>query len=276
MHTIASVLLLAAALVLAELLRGAPPSIGAFVFALVATIAALVGSRVSPLAAASGAIAALAWILLRPIAAPIAGASFVVVVLAARALRVAGGPSRVLHTALCVTGGGVAAWTSEHWVQHAALDDLARPIAAIVLAVLALGLPFLVPSDDPQTYALLSLAQRTRGAARPRLLRAVVLRRRALGASHRARLSLRRAERRALVRAFDELEEVATDLIDRGSSMGALTESVERRVRAIGRAVRALVHVDEEEGRLSARSSGDADLAAEHAEARREALRALG
>lgn len=275
MHTAASVVLLTAALVLAELVRGAPPTIGAWLFALLATIAALVASRVSPLAIASGGIAALAWIVLRPIAAPIAGAGFVLLVLAARALRVASGPSRILHTALCIGSGGVAAWASEHWVRLGALDDLVRPVAAMVIAALALGLPFLVPSDDPQTHALLSLARRTRGGARPRLLRAVVLRRRALGVSGHGRLALRSAEQRALSRAFDELEEVAADLIDRGASLGVLTESLERRVRALGRAVRALVHVDEEEGRLSARSAGDADLAAEHAEARREALRAL-
>jgi len=275
MHTTLSVLLLTAALVLAELLRGAPPSTAALLFALIASVTALVASRVGPLAAASGAVAALAWILLRPIAAPIAGASFVLLVLAARGLRVVSGPSRVLHAALSTSGGGIAAWACERWVRHVALDQVAEPIAAVVIAAVALGLPFLIPSDDPQTHALLSLARRTRGGARPRLLRAVVLRRRALGVAGSAGITLRRIERRALARAFDELEEVAADLIFRGTSAGVLSESLERRVRAIGRAVRALVHVEEEEGRLTARSTGDADLAAEHAEARREALRAL-
>ncbi len=275
MHTLASVGLLALALTVAELLRGAPPSVGAWTFALVATLTALVASRVTPMAAASGAVAALAWLLLRPIAAPIAGAAFVVVALAARSVRIASGPGRLLHTALSVGGGGVAAWTSEHWIQHASFDDPYRPIAAAVIGALALGLPLLVASDDPATHALLVLARRTRGGARTRLLRAVALRRRALGAASSGRLALRTDERRALTRAFAELEHVAGDLIDRGASLGVLTESLERRVRAIGRAVRALVHVDEEESRLSARSTGDADLAAEHAEARREALRAL-
>ena len=278
-HTLLSVLVLAAALALAEVLRHAPTPVAASVLVIVATLAAVLASRLGPLAVATGALAAVAWVVLRPLTPALAGAGFVFLALLSRTLRAPTTPLALAHSGLSIAGGGVAAWATARWLPDGfILAHTAEQLAALVISSLALGLPFLIETEDPETHALLSLAKRSRGPARARLLRAVVLRRRALGT-----LSLRPEEKRALHHAFDDLRRAAETVLDtglplgsdRGASMRTLAETLGHRLRAIGRAVRALTLADAEERRLEAHASDAADVAREHAEARREALRAL-
>ena len=97
MHVALSVLVLSAALALAEAARGLTPLSAAVVVLAVAVVAAATASRLGPLAIASGALAAVAWVALRPFGAAFAGAAFVALVLCARTIRVLGAPERVAH-----------------------------------------------------------------------------------------------------------------------------------------------------------------------------------
>lgn len=270
LHTVLSVLALTAALLVAELVKNAPPQLGAVVLVLVTTAAALVASRVGPMALASGALAAVAWTLLRPVAPALAGAALVTLVLAARATRVLLVPHRVLHGALSISGGGIAGWTLAHFAGHGALAFAAQPMAATVVSAMALGLPLWIGCEDPDGHALLALARRSRGPARARLLRAVALRRRAM-----SRMSLRADERRILRRAFRELTTHGERLVERGTPAAAMLEVLSTRLATLQRAVRALAAVEVEEQKLEAGTSDAAERTAESAEARRDALRAL-
>lgn len=265
-----SVLGLTFALVIAEALRGASTPVAAAVLVGVGALAAALANRVGPLAIATGALAAVAWVVLRPMTPALAGAGFVVLAVSARALRMASAPLTVLHTGVSLTSGGVAAWAIHRWVPHGlSVDQALSQIAALVIASLTLSVPFLLHSEDPETHALLRLAKRSRGPARWRLLRAVVLRRRAL-----SQLTLRPDERKALRRAFSDLDATATQLLDAGTSMRGVAEGLRERVTAIGRAVRAMALAEEEERHLEGRASDAVELQ-KHAEARREVLRAL-
>jgi hypothetical protein len=274
-HPIASVLALALALFVAEGVRTASTPVAALVLLVVAVLAAMVSSRVGPVALATGALAALAWALVRPLAPSLAGAALVTLVLAGRTLRVLAAPAQLLHVGLGVASGGLSAWATHTWLGGglgwAALFRLGlTELAALTVAALVLGLPFLIDAERPEVHALVSLARRSRGPARMRLLRAVALARRSEGL-----VVLEPAERRVLRRALGELASVAERLVDAGARGPSLAAAVTPRVAALGRAVRALGRVEAAEHALEARATSATDLTAERAQLRHAVLASL-
>lgn len=269
MHVALSVLVLSAALALAEAARGLSPLSAAVVVLAVAVVAAATASRLGPMAIASGALAAVAWVALRPFGAAFAGAAFVALVLCARTVRVLGAPERLAHWGLSVAGGALGAATLAHFEPGGGL--LVRAASFVVAAALV-ALPFAVTSEHPETHALLGLARRSRGPARQRLLRAVALRRRA----DRASLSLAPRDRRALRRAFGSLVHVAGSLAEARAGSAALSDALAARVRTIGRAIRATLRLEAERERLAAGADVAVSIAAEDAEETTRALRELG
>lgn len=268
LHVALSVVSLAAALALAEVARGLSPLPAAVVVLAVALVAAATSSRLGPLAIASGAVAAVAWVALRPFGAAIAGASFVALVLVGRTLRVLSAPERLAHWGLSVAGGALGAATLAHFEPAQSL--LVR-VASFVVAVALVALPFAVTSEHPETHALLGLARRSRGPVKQRLLRAVALRRRA----DRAALTLAARDRRALYRAFGSLTAVATALLDARAGSASLSDALCARVGAIGRAMRATGRLEAERERLAAGADVAVSMAAEDAEETTRALREM-
>lgn len=267
-HAILSVLLLTAALGLAEAARGLAPIPAAIVVLMVAIVAASTACRLGPLAIATGACAAVAWVVLRPFGGAVAGAAFVALTLTARGFRVLSVPERLAHFGLSVAGGAIGAATLTHFQPAGSL--LVRAASFVVAAALV-ALPFVLESEHPETHALLSLARRSRGAARQRLLRAVALRRRA----DKAALTLSSRDRRALSRAFRSVLDVATSAADVRAGSAALGEALASRLRTIGRALRATLRLEAERERLLAGADVAVSLAAEDAEETTRALREL-
>lgn len=270
-HPILGMLGLVTALVVAEGVRHVPPPAAAATLVVVATLAAVLASRLGPIPLAGGALAALAWWLLRPIAPHLAGAALVVLALAGRTARIATGPGQLLHLATSAVGGGLAAWTTSRWWPPLGFGSVGlTELAALVLATLVVGLPFLLDAETPEVHALLALARRSRGPSRIRLLRAVALARRS-----ESLISLAPAERRALRETIRELAAVIERLTERGARSASLAAAVGPRLGALGRAVRALARVETSEQALEASAPSSADEAAEHARLRHEVLATL-
>lgn len=274
-HPILSVLALLSALLVAESVRSASTPLAALVLVVVATLAAVLSSRLGPVSVAAGALAALAWALLRPAMPSVAGPALVVLLLLGRTTRVLAAPAQLLHVGLGVASGGISAWAIHTWLPDGlGWADLSRlgltELAALVLAALVLGLPFLIDAEQPEVHALLSLARRSRGPARTRLLRAVAAARRS-----QALVALEPAERRVLRRALEDLARVGERLLDAGAQGASVAAAVAPRVAALGRAVRALGRVETAEQALEARATSATDLTAERAQLRHAALASL-
>ncbi len=189
-RTLLSIIILGASLSSAELIRLSSPSVGAVVLVLFGIFVASVVSTTTPLSIGLGALSAVVYVALRPHSALLAGAGFIVLVWGARAVRARGPAAAALHMALAALSGVLATWLSLHF----GAADAAKQVAAAVVGATMLGLPLMVEVDAPRTAALLSLARKSRGPQRARLLRAAALSRRteaSTDASHADRSLLR-------------------------------------------------------------------------------------
>lgn len=157
-----------------------------------------------------------------------------------------------VHLALAFASGVAASWVAR---ADAGLEITLWMTALMVAALLA-SAPWLLPSDAPRTFALRRLAGRARGAARVRMLRAVVAHRQLRD------VELDPALRRGVERAFD-------DVIRRGERRldGGGHPTIAQLVR-VARAARA------RDERLADLDEGTAQAA--HLEAQVAALTQLG
>ena len=173
-RTLLSIIILGASLSSAELIRLSSPSVGAVVLVLFGIFVASVVSTTTPLSIGLGALSAVVYVALRPHSALLAGAGFMLLVWGARAVRARGPAAAALHMALAALGGVLATWLSLRFGAEA----WSKQIAAAVVGAMMLGLPLVLEVDAPRTAALRSLARKSRGPQRARLLRAAALSRR--------------------------------------------------------------------------------------------------
>ncbi len=263
-RTLLSLLILGASLSTAELIRTASPTVGAVLLVALGAIVAAIASSPSPVSIGLGALAAVAYGVLRPQLPIAAWAVFALLVLAGRGLRARGGAAMILHGALALLGGALAMWISLLYLEA----DLATRIAALVVGTLLLGMPLLVPVDDPLTASMLSLASRSRGPSRTRLLRAVALARRVEGSDDASP-----GDRRMLAGVFTAVHRAAIRAERRGSR--ELGEALSDQLGAISRFLRALGHRGDATLGLETRGDVSLSIARDAVEAEARTLREL-
>jgi hypothetical protein len=263
-RTLLSLLVLGVALSTAELIRAASPTVGALLLVALGILVAAVASTPSPASIGLGALAAMTYGALRPQAPIAAWGLFVLLVTGARALRARGEATVVLHGALAVLGGASAMWVTS-WYAHA---EIAARVASLVVASIVVGLPLVVPVDDPRTASLLALARRSRGPQRTRLLRAVALARRAERCEDTSR-----ADRVMLASVFHAVERAA----ERGLRRSAreVDEALEEQLAAVARFLRALARRGDATLGLEARADVGLASAREAVELEARTLREL-
>lgn len=233
-RALAPIAVLGLSFVVAEGLRAMPSGLSAVGLALFgAALAPMISGAPTPLAIGMGALGALAWAVLRPIAPIPAGAALVVCLYAARAVRARDAASVVLQLAVAAIGGAAATWVV---LRYGASAPLVRGVAIGVAALLA-SAPFALAVEHPRVHALLSLARRTRGPARLRLLRAAALQRRVLEGA----FPIARSERRRLDRALRTVLRLAEARAEAGAlDLAALDRALAVHVAALARLTRAL------------------------------------
>jgi hypothetical protein len=182
-RTLLSMIILGASLASAELIRMSSPSVGAVVLVLFGIFVSSVISTTTPLSIGLGALSAVAYVALRPHSALLAGAGFIVLVWSARSVRARGPAAVLLHGALAALGGVLATWLTMHF----GAESWSKQAAAATVCALMLSLPLVIEVDAPRTAALLSLARKSRGPQRARLLRAAALSRRIEASSDASR-----------------------------------------------------------------------------------------
>lgn len=253
-------------LLVAETLRAMPAGAAALGLALFgAALAPMITGTPSPLAIGLGALAALVWAWLRPVAPVAAGACIAMLVLAARALRARDLASVVTHFALAAIGGGAATWVL---ARHGGGDAVVRVVATATAALLFAS-PFALAVEDPRAHALLVLARRSRGASRWRLLRAAALERRA----REPAFPLAREEQRRIERALRTVRRLGEARADAGASdVAALERALEAQVAGITRLMRALRARWAAGEALTGPDRADLDAARERAAAEAAAL----
>jgi len=259
-----SLLFLGAWLSTAELVRTASPTVGAVLLVALGAIVAAIASAPSPASIGLGALAAVAYGTLRPQLPVAAWAVFAVLVLAGRGLRARGSAAMVLHGALAMLGGALAMWISLLYVD----GDLATRIAALVVGAVLLGMPLLIPVDDPLTASMLSLASRSRGPSRTRLLRAVALARRVERSEDASS-----GDRRMLTGVFTAVHRAALRAERRSSR--ELDEALTDQLGAISRFLRALGHRGDATLGLETRGDVSLSIAREAVEVEARTLREL-
>jgi hypothetical protein len=176
MNTVLRTLVLGAALLLAPAFLG----VSAPVLALAAITAGVAAAwtlhgRLDALTVSAGAFAALALVGLAGAGLPLAGAAFVALASAPRALRVRGRQGLVAHTALALFGGALGAHLAS---QHGADASTAVRAASLVVAGLLATLHTLVPAEEHTAHALQAIADELTGDVSATLSRAAALRRR--------------------------------------------------------------------------------------------------
>lgn len=166
-RAVAALGMLALTFGVAETLRAMPGASAALGLALFgAALAPFLAAGPSPFAVGAGAVAAVAYALLRN-GSPIAAASaLTTIAFLPRALRAGAAPRVVLHVALAMLGGLAAGWVLAHG---------AREPLRIAFASMCAALPFALRVASPRVHRLLGFARASRGVARTRLLRAVAL-----------------------------------------------------------------------------------------------------
>lgn len=176
MNTTLRTLVLGAALLLAPALLGfsAPVLALAAISAGVAAAWSLHG-RLDALSVSAGAFAALALVGLSGASLPLAGAAFVALASAPRALRVRGRRGLAAHTLLALLGGALGAHLG---AQHGADASTAVRAASLVVAGLLATLHTLVNAEEHTAYALQAIADELTGEVAATLSRAAALRRR--------------------------------------------------------------------------------------------------
>ncbi len=203
-----------------------------------ALVASLAVSEASPAAIGAGAVSALLYAAVAPHSFALAGAVGFAAVFSPRALRARTPFGTGGLLALAAVGGGAGAHVA--WAYAQATEPV--QLAAIVVGTLLVAMPLFWPIDDPVAFALRSLAGRTGGTLRTRLLRGVAIRRRAVTV-HGA---LSRPAARRVRRAWTALVRAARARVH-GSHSGA--DVLDRRIRtyldALCRATRAAARAHE-------------------------------
>ncbi|WP_053235482.1 hypothetical protein [Sandaracinus amylolyticus] len=233
-YTLVSIGVLGLTLLVAETLRAMPAGPAALGLALFgAALAPMISGAPTPLAVGLGAIAALAWAWLRPVAPIAAGAVVAAMIYASRALRSRDVAAVITHLAIAAIGGASATWVlarfgdGDAWVR----------VIAITTAMLLVSLPFALHAEDARVSALVSLARRSRGPARWRLLRAAALQRRAIENA----FPLARDERRRIERALRTVHRLGEARADAGvADLVAIDRALGAHVAGIARLMRAL------------------------------------
>lgn len=227
------VLALGVALSAMPYLTGAHPLFAA-AFGVMAGVllSVMLAGAFSPPAVAFGALGAVTVAAVSPFSVAIAGALFVAFCYGARALRARTLVAGVVALAAAFLTGGGATWIV--W-SYADAGWVLRGSSVIVAALLT-AVPLLVAVDDRLAHRLRSLAGRSAGVLRLRLLRGVVLRRRHLDADYR----LSRGTRRRLERAYRALISTAASRIDSSASQHqVLDRRIDAYVSSLTRASRA-------------------------------------
>lgn len=233
-RTLAPLAVLGISLVVAEGLRAMPPGpavVGLAIFG--AALAPMLCGAPTPLAIGLGALAALAWVMLRPLAPIPAGALFVMLLYAARALRARDAARAVVQLAVAAGSGAAASWLL---LRYGDREPVLHGVAIGMAALLAAA-PFTLRVEHPRVSALLPLARRARGPARARLLRAAALQRRAVEGA----FPIARAERRRLDRAFHTVLRLAEARTEAGATdLASIDRALSAHVVAVARLTRAL------------------------------------
>ena len=153
------------------------PSLAASTVGVVACalVAAAGQRRLDPRALVCGALAGVA--LLGPTRDTVAGgALFALALYAPRMLRARDVLGGLALGTMALAGGATIAWLHGEY----ALAATSHRWAALAVGAFVVGLPALVRIDDPIAHAIRRAARRARGRHRVRLLRGLVLRRRAI------------------------------------------------------------------------------------------------
>lgn len=239
-RALATIAVLGVTLLVAETLRAMPAGLAALGLAVFgAALAPMLCGAPSPLAVGLGALGALAWALLRPSLPIPAGALLFVMLFAARALRARDAASVVLQLAVAAIAGASATWIVLRYASIAApggSEPIVRAVAIGVAALIAAA-PFALAARSPRVAALLSLARRTRGPARARLLRAAALEERTIESA----FPIARAERRRLERALRTVTRLAEARAEAGAvDLAAIDRALAAHVDGVARLARAL------------------------------------
>ena len=200
MSLVAPAALLCASVLVAEALRHASPIPSAIALVGLAVVTSLVATRPSLSAVVLGASAAIAYALLREHLPTAACAAFIALILTPRAIRAFTSLGRILVLSLATLAGAIGSFALS-MADHGGPERL---LGALLVTSFVMALPLAISADDPIGGALRSIAQRSRGASRVMVLRAVALRRRLSTALHRPT----RAEARAIDRTFARLVEL--------------------------------------------------------------------
>ena len=112
-------------------------------------------ATIEGLAAAGGALGALAAALVGPASPAVAGAALVALAYAERTSRVKAGTARLVHVGGALVAGALAGTiTAAYGSGSASIRVVASRVAAVLVA-----LPLFVEADDPVAYALDGLAE---------------------------------------------------------------------------------------------------------------------
>lgn len=259
MRGIASITLLGGSLVAAPLAGSLPAWASAL-----ASIAAGVGlSAVAcggpgALTLAAGALGALAHHLLVDASPTLAGAAFVTLVLAPRALRAPSARMRAAHVTTSALGGALASLVA---LRYGGDATTAVRVAAVVVAGLLAAASLALPADDVVAYGLAALAKELPGATGDHLLRASLLRRRV--AESPAVEALAEATAARVEQAWRALAEVAAQRVAAGAlAAPVLDRRIEQHVEGLER-----IHAAAEERFARAAGMTDGRLAAAKVEA---------
>jgi hypothetical protein len=205
-------------------------------------VAFAASGTLSAVAAAAGAVGALASGLVRSSSAALAGAVLVALCYSERTARVRSGPARVVHVAMAAVSGAVGGALA---ARYALAEPWLRATVAVVSAV-AVALPLLIEAEDPLAHALEALGRQVSEPSKSALEAGAALRRSAdesvlEGAAARdVRRTWRNLLRLAEARA--RLERAGEPLLHGGAEQHAavvrrLDERIGAHVAALGRAL---------------------------------------
>lgn len=171
-RTLLALLILAASLSAAELIRGASPWFGAAVLVVLGAVVACAVACVVRMPPASsvalGVVAALAYGVLRPVLPALAWGLLVGCLWLERCAARRGQGAWVFHVLLGALVGGLTHAIARRVLEPEGAAQLVRLVGAFAFVVA----PLWVRDEAPHTAALRGLARRSEGASRVRLLRA--------------------------------------------------------------------------------------------------------
>lgn len=174
LRKVAFVAAAALSLGLASLALRLGPVPGSLLLVAAAVLLAVAASgAITSLAVAGGALGALAFGVVGAASPAAAGAALAGLCFAERSVRVRGGSARLLHIGTALSGGALAgSLTAAFGAASLALRGVALAVSAVLVA-----LPFLIDADDPVAHALDGAAGEITGPARASLREGAELRR---------------------------------------------------------------------------------------------------